>query len=161
MGDAFAREVEQDGGELVAVEVEADRVTRLGDEPQHGGRLAARGGPAPGVGGQALGAQPGGDLADRLGGQAGPVRQLQAADPLAARRAQQVEHERRVVEAQRGKVRPAHARPRARTCAFVRPRTCTRARPRTRPHARTPVRPHPPIVPRACTFATALPKWVP
>lgn len=124
-----AREVDEHHGQLVAVQVQPHRVGGVRDESQHGARLAARRGAVPGLGGQVLGAQPGGDLADGLRGEAGPRGEFEPADAALARRPQQVEHERRVVAAQCRQVRAAV----------------------------TPV--HGPIVSCACTLATALPKW--
>ncbi|BBC33495.1 hypothetical protein SGFS_047890 [Streptomyces graminofaciens] len=67
--------------------------------------------------------------------------------------AQQVEHDRAVVAAQREEIdATGAAHPTARTAA--RP-----VRPAVRSRHATTVAVHTPIVPRACTFATALLKW--
>ncbi len=65
-------EVGQHGPQLVTVQVHAHRVPGLRHQPQHRAGLAARGRAAPGLGGEALLTQPGGDLADRL--RVSPVR---------------------------------------------------------------------------------------
>ncbi len=88
------------------------------------------------LGGQALGTQTGGALADRLGGQAGPLGQFQAADAAGSRGAQEVEDQGGVVAAQGEQVRSG----------------ASAARHRLRPV-------HLAILPVACTLATALRKW--
>ncbi len=55
---------------------------------------------AAGVVGEAVRAQPGGDLADGLGGEAGAFGELQSADAVGAGGAEQSEHESGVVAAQ-------------------------------------------------------------
>lgn len=139
-GDRFAREVGEYGGELIAVQVQPDGVPGAGDQPQDGGGLTARGGPAARLGDHAVGPQPGGDLADGLRGQPDAVGELQPADALLAGRAQQPEHQCGVVAAQGGKVG-------ARVAGEAAVGEVVAA--------------HPPIVRIACTLATPLLKWEP
>lgn len=175
-------EVDQHHPQFVPVEVDADRVTGLGDQPQDRARLAAGGRAPAGVRRQSLLPQPGGDLADRLWGETGAFGELQPADALGPGCAQQVEHERGVVAAQgqqvhaRGPARHGIRRTLRRAVGFRtrlmvrRESPCgPRAGPRRglRPGLRRAVRVasvvrplHPAIVPRACTLATALPKWL-
>lgn len=140
-------EVDQYRPQLVPVQVDADRVARLRHQAQHRARLAARGRAASGLGGQAPVAQPGGDLADRLRGEPGPLGEFEPADALRAGPAQQVEDEGGVVAAQGEQVGPAGTGPHAATQGPARRRTSA-------------VRSvHAPIVPGACTLATPLRKW--
>lgn len=124
-----AGQVDEHHRQLVAVQVQADRVPGVRHQPQHGARLAAGGGPVARLGRQALGPQPGGDLADGLWREPRALGEFEPADAALARHPQQIQHQRRVVAAQRRQVRAAI----------------------------TPV--HRTIVAAACTMATALLKW--
>lgn len=124
-----AGQVDEHRRQLVAVQVQADRVPRVRHQSQHGARLAPGGGPVARPGHQALGPQPGGDLADGLWREPRALGEFEPADAALARGPQQIQHKRRVVAAQRRQVGAAI----------------------------TPV--HRTIVAVACTMATALLKW--
>ncbi len=148
-------EVHQHRTQLVPVQVDAERVARLRHQAQYRARLAARGRPASGLGGEAVLPEPGGDLADRLRGEPGPLGELQPADALRTGGAQQVEHQGGVVAAQGEQVgaprREAHTRTRTPTRTRTAAVRAVPADPVVRPV-------HASIVPGACTLATALRK---
>jgi len=129
-------EIGQHRPQLVAVQVDADGVSGLGDQPQHRARLAAGGRAVARLRGEALLPQPCGDLADGLRGQPGALGEFETADAVRPGRPQQVQHQRGVVAAQGRQVHTGRA------AASVRPV-------------------HPLILSSACTLATALRKWMP
>ncbi len=135
LGDDAARQVHPYRPELVAVQVHSDGVTCVRHQPEQGARLAAGGRRSAGLHDQAVGAEPGRDLADGLRGEPRTGREFGAAQARRAGATQQVQQQRLVVPAQRRQVHPATTLP------------------------ATPV--HSPIVHPPCTLTTLSPKWSP
>ncbi len=81
-GDRLPREVGEDVRDLAGVEVDADGVPGGGVDPQDRAGLASAGGERPVLDDQALLQQPADDDGDGLGGEAGTLGDLDAADAV-------------------------------------------------------------------------------